>query len=219
VKAADAGDAIVTLGIRPTRPETGYGYMEVETGGGAAARIVRFIEKPPFADAERYAASGRHLWNAGIFVAAASHVVAETASLAPAVLDAARRAFDAARAGDPVAADAAFSSAPSISFDYAVMEKTSRVLAVPCDCGWSDLGSWEAVYEFRGGDGGNVLEGPATSAGGEGNLVLADARPVRVIGLSGIAVIDSPDGILVMRRGASDALRADVEATLGGVRA
>ena len=105
-----------------------------------------------------------------------------------------------------------FSSFPSVSFDVAVMEKARQVLTVPCACGWSDLGSWEAVFEFLGGaPGRNVLEGPATAVEGSGNLVLAEGRPVRVIGLSDVAVVDSPDGILVMRRGASDALRRSVE--------
>ena len=103
-----------------------------------------------------------------------------------------------------------FSSSPSVSFDVAVMEKARRVLTVPCACGWSDLGSWDAVFEFRGGGPGrNVLEGPATAVEGSGNLVLAEGRPVRVVGLSDVAVVDSKDGVLVMRRGASDALRQE----------
>ena len=92
------------------------------------------------------------------------------------------------------------------------MEKARRVLTVPCACGWSDLGSWEAVFEFLGGGPGrNVLEGPAAAVQGSGNLVLAEGRPVRVVGLSDVAVVDSKDGILVMRQGASDALRRSVE--------
>ena len=85
-------------------------------------------------------------------------------------------------------------------------------MAVPCACGWSDLGSWEAVFEFRGGtSSGNVLEGPAEAVDGSGNLVLAESRPVRVVGLSDVVVVESEGGLLVMRRGASDALRRSVE--------
>jgi mannose-1-phosphate guanylyltransferase len=99
-----------------------------------------------------------------------------------------------------------------VSLDVAVMEKAKSVLAVPCACGWSDLGSWEAVFEFRGGTSTrNILEGPAETVDGSGNLVLAASRPVRVVGLSGIVVVESPDGLLVMRQGASDALRRSVE--------
>ena len=86
------------------------------------------------------------------------------------------------------------------------------VLTVPCDCGWSDLGSWEAVYEFRGGlDGANVVTGPGQSVEGGGNLIVASGKPIRVVGLSDVVVVDAPEGILVMRRGASDALRKSVE--------
>jgi mannose-1-phosphate guanylyltransferase/mannose-6-phosphate isomerase len=219
VGAARGADAVVTLGIRPTRAEPGYGYLETRADGGAARRVVRFIEKPPLAEAELYGASGSHLWNAGIFVARLPHLLREMDRLAPDVARSARAALEARRAGDAKAFEAAFAAAPSISIDYAVMERTSLVFAVPCDCGWSDLGSWDAVYEFRGGGGANVLEGPATSVGGDGNLVLADGRPIRVIGLSGVAVVDSPDGLLVMRRGASDTLRAEVEADFARGRA
>jgi mannose-1-phosphate guanylyltransferase/mannose-6-phosphate isomerase len=228
-------DAFVTLGIPPTRPETGYGYLEMveeheekkesvssserERGTGhargeaPAARIVqRFVEKPDAAKAAEFLASGRFLWNAGIFMFRASLLFEELARTAPAVLDAARRALAAHRAGDLTAFAEIFSSSPSISIDVAVMEKARRVLTIPSACGWSDLGSWEAVYEFRGGrPGADVIEGDGASEGGSGNLVLAGARPVRVVGLSGVAVVESPDGLLVMKLGASDDLRRAVE--------
>jgi mannose-1-phosphate guanylyltransferase/mannose-6-phosphate isomerase len=232
-------DAFVTLGIPPTRPETGYGYMETaeendekkETsssgrGQGKEAarasgvsaiapvvrRVARFVEKPDAARAADFLSSGRFLWNAGIFMFRASLLFEELSRTAPAVLDAARRARAAHRAGDLSSFAESFSSSPSVSIDVAVMEKARRVLTIPCPCGWSDLGSWEAVFEFRGGGpGADVVEGDGASADGSGNLVLAGARPVRVVGLSGVAVVESPDGLLVMKLGASDALRAVVE--------
>lgn len=255
-KAARTQDAFVTLGIPPTRPETGFGYMEVEereekisageeekrghekgTGEpkisengkrdgnrGSVQRVVRFVEKPSLARAEEFLASGRFFWNAGIFVFRTSYLFEEMERVCPDILNVARRAQAARRAEDsftfeeiPSSASSSlfaeiFSSSRSVSLDVAVMEKARRVLAVPCACGWSDLGSWEAVFEFRGGaPGRNVLEGPAAVVEGSGNLVLADGRPVRVVGLSDVAVVDSPDGILVMQRGASDALRRSVE--------
>jgi mannose-1-phosphate guanylyltransferase/mannose-6-phosphate isomerase len=263
-EAARTHDAFVTLGIPPTRAETGFGYMEVEehekisaeekekkesisekgkrgkeegTGepgisengkrGGvpAARRVVRFVEKPTRALAEEFLASGRFFWNAGIFVFRTSLLFEEMERACPDILNIARRAHAARRADDSstfeeISSSSScsslfteiFSSSPSISFDVAVMEKARHVLTVPCACGWSDLGSWDAVFEFRGGGPGrNVLEGPAASVEGTGNLVLAEGRPVRVVGLSDVAVVDSKDGILVMRRGASDALRRSVE--------
>ncbi|MEO8054634.1 MAG: sugar phosphate nucleotidyltransferase [Acidobacteriota bacterium] len=227
-------NAFVTLGIPPTRPETGYGYLETfeehageeknspsgrEQGGWAgrgeappALVVRRFVEKPDAAKAAEFLASGRFLWNAGIFLFRASLLLEELARTAPDVLSAARRAFAARASGDHSTFEESFSSSPSISIDVAVMEKAKRVLTIPSACGWSDLGSWEAVFEFRGGrPGADVIEGDGASEGGSGNLVLAGARPVRVVGLSGVAVVESPDGLLVMKLGASDDLRRAVE--------
>ena len=224
-EAARTHDAFVTIGIPPARPETGFGYMEIEeekrekvSSNGkrgeepAARRVVRFVEKPTLARAEEFLASGRFFWNAGIFAFRTSYLFEEMERVSPDVLKIARLAHAARRAGDSSSFAEIFSSSPSLSFDVAVMEKARKVLTIPCACGWSDLGSWEAVFEFLGGaPGRNVLEGPATAVEGSGNLVLAEGRPVRVVGLSDVAVVDSPDGILVMRRGASDALRRSVE--------
>jgi mannose-1-phosphate guanylyltransferase len=230
-------DAFVTLGIPPTRPETGYGYMETfeeheeekeipSSGRGqgvgdvrgekaaalGARAVARFVEKPDAARAAEFLASGRFLWNAGIFLFRASLLLEELSRTAPDVLDAARRAHAAREAGDLSSFAEIFSSAPSVSIDVAVMEKAKRVLTIPCPCGWSDLGSWEAVFEFRGGrPGADVIEGDGACEGGSGNLVLAGTRPVRVVGLSGVAVVESPDGLLVMKLGASDDLRRAVE--------
>jgi mannose-1-phosphate guanylyltransferase/mannose-6-phosphate isomerase len=216
VESARAGDAFLTLGIPPTRPETGFGYLEAgrETSPGVR-EVVRFVEKPPLAEAERYAASGNHYWNAGIFAFAVRLLFAEMERLCPEVLASMRSAHAARRAGDDVGFDAAFRACRSVSIDYAVMEKARAVRTVPSGCGWSDLGSWEAVLEFRGGaEGRSVLSGPALEEGGTGNLVLAGDRPVRLLGLSDVVVVDSPDGLLVMKRGASDLLRASVEKSL-----
>lgn len=216
VHAARAGDRLVTIGIPPTRAETGFGYMEIgETAEPFVRPVKRFVEKPGAADAERYLASGLFLWNAGIFLFRVSVLIGEMERLCPDILHAARRAHEARRRGDGEAFDRAFSSAPSVSIDYAVMENAREVVTVPCVCGWSDLGSWDAVYEFRGGSSGvNVLEGPAEVRDGLANLVLAEEKPVRVVGLSDIVVVDAPEGILVMKRGASDALRKSVEDSL-----
>ncbi len=220
VESARAGDAFLTLGIPPSRPETGFGYLEAgrETSPGVR-EVVRFVEKPPLADAERYAASGNHYWNAGIFAFSVRLLFSEMERLCPDVLASMRAARAARLAGDAAGFDAAFRGCRSISIDYAVMERACAVRTVPSACGWSDLGSWEAVLEFRGGaDGRSVLSGPAIEEGGSGNLVLAGDRPVRLLGLSDVVVVDSPDGLLVMKRGASDLLRASVEKSLAEAR-
>ena len=219
VASAAKGDAFLTLGIPPSRPETGFGYLEAGKETEAGVReVVRFVEKPPLADAERFAVSGNHFWNAGIFAFSVRLLFSEMERLCPDVLASMRAAYAARRAGDAAGFDAAFRSCRSISIDYAVMEKAAAVRTVPSGCGWSDLGSWEAVLEFRGGaDGRSVLVGEAIEEGGSGNLVLAGERPVRLLGLSDV-VVDSPDGVLVMKRGGSDLLRASVEKSLAQVR-
>ena len=226
IEAAGTQNAFVTLGIPPTRPETGYGYMETseEDAGGLSSKgpravrsVLRFIEKPPRDVAEVYARDGRHLWNAGVFVFRISILFDEMKRCSPDVLGAVRRADEARRTGNLPSFEESFSSSPSVSIDFAVMEKARRVLTVPCPCGWSDLGSWEAVWDFRKGDGsGNVVAGDVATVEAEDNLVLVAGRPVCLIGVSGLAVVDSPEGLLVARRDSSDALRRWVEARTPG---
>ena len=227
VQAAAAEDAFVTLGIPPTRPETGFGYLEVEggetagrpasSGRSAARRVVRFVEKPDLARAREFAASGRHYWNAGIFVFRTSVLFKEMERSCPALLEAARRADAARRSGNLPAFEESFSASDSISIDFAVMETAREVLTVPCPCGWSDLGSWEAVWDLRIPDArGNVGEGDVASIDASNNLVLVPGRPVCVIGLSEIVVVESSEGLLVARRDASDELRRWVESRKTG---
>ncbi len=226
VETARTSDAFVTLGIPPTRPETGYGYMEIERGEtapgfsskgaeGAPVPVVRFVEKPDFARAREYAASGRHLWNAGIFVFRGALLLEEMKRCSPDLLDAVRRADAARLAGDFSSFEESFSSSPSVSIDYAVMEKARDVRTVPCACGWSDLGSWEAIWEFRTPDPrGNVTEGDVTAIDAPNNLVLVPGKAVCVIGVSGLAVVESEGGLLVTRRDALEELRRYVEGTV-----
>ncbi|MGE5345579.1 MAG: mannose-1-phosphate guanylyltransferase [Acidithiobacillales bacterium] len=227
VEAATTDDAFVTLGIPPTRPETGFGYMEMaeENAWGFSAKgkrgravpVARFMEKPDAGRAREFVASGRHLWNAGIFVFRIPLLLEEMSRSCPAILEAARRAHAARRAGDVSSFEESFSSSPSASIDFAVMEKARRVLTVPCASGWSDLGSWEAVWDFRErDDAGNAVAGDVATVEAKDNLVLGSGRPVCVIGVSGLAVVESPEGLLVTRRDASDALRRWVESRTAG---
>ncbi len=171
-----------------------------------------FVEKPDAARAAEFLASGRFLWNAGIFLFKASLLFEELARTAPAVLDAARRALAAQRAGDISSFAEIFSSSPSVSIDVAVMEKAKRVLTIPCPCGWSDLGSLGGRLRVSGRRAWPGHRRGRRRVGGR----LREPRPrrlapVRVVGLSGIAVVEAPDGLLVMRLGSSDELRRAVE--------
>lgn len=218
VEAARQVDGFVTLGIPPTRAETGYGYLETDPAetGWPVRRVVRFVEKPPLADAARYATSGTHFWNAGIFVFRVPVLLAAMEALCPDILGPIRKAAAARKDGDAAGAAKAFGEARRDSIDYAVMEKARTVLTVPCECGWSDVGSWDAVHDFRARDeSGNVLEGPVQALESRGCLVLGrKGSPITLIGVEDLVVVDSEDGLLVTRRGASDALRRAVESRL-----
>ncbi|HET7753474.1 MAG TPA: mannose-1-phosphate guanylyltransferase [Anaeromyxobacteraceae bacterium] len=217
-----AGGDIVTIGITPSRPETGYGYLEVgaplagETpvAGGALppARVKRFVEKPDRARAEEYLRDGGYLWNSGIFVFRADVILDEIARAMPEL--AKRLGAIAATLGTRGYAKALaqeFPACPSESIDYGVMERSSRIAVVPADFGWSDVGSFAAIPEVRAADGdGNVATGDALVIDGKDNVVLADAgRLVAVVGASGLVVVDAGDALLVCpRERAQDVKRA-----------
>ncbi|WP_328702310.1 mannose-1-phosphate guanylyltransferase/mannose-6-phosphate isomerase [Belnapia arida] len=205
VVAAQAG-RIVTFGMRPTAPETGYGYIEpgaelAEAPG--VMRLERFIEKPDAAKAADLLADGRHLWNSGMFVATAATLLAELERFAPEVVRSvtaaiaeAKRDLDFVRLGAQ-----AFGAAPAISIDYAVMEKTSLAAVVPADIGWSDLGSWAALWEVGEKDGrGNVVSGPVSLVDAEGCLVRSEGILTGVVGLKDVVIVTTDDAVLAMPR-------------------
>lgn len=209
--AVEHDDVIATIGITPTRAETGFGYLEV-TGmpaPGVATPVVRFVEKPDRATAEQYLASGRYLWNAGIFGASARRVLAELDRHLPATGQAVREI-----ARDPQAARTLYPSLPSISFDHGVMEKVDRVVTVPAQVGWDDVGSWAALPAVRGSDAaGNTTIGPALVIDGTGNVVVSDdATLVATVGLSDLVVVKSGDAILVIRKDDAQDVRKVIDA-------
>lgn len=195
------GGHLVTFGIRPTAPETGYGYIEIgEVVAPGANRVARFVEKPDLARAQELLATGRHLWNSGMFMLQASPLIEECARHAPDVNAAAGEAVTRAmRDLDFTRLDAeAFARAPSISIDYAIFERTDRSVVVPVSFGWSDLGSWDAVWRASPQDGDhNAALGPATLNETSGSLVVSDGARVVLDGLDDVAVIASDDAIYV----------------------
>jgi mannose-1-phosphate guanylyltransferase/mannose-6-phosphate isomerase len=215
--AAEAG-AVVTFGIVPDRPETGYGYIESAAptvGAGDTVTegprtIAAFREKPDAATAARYLAGGRHYWNSGIFLLRASTWLKAIGHFAPAILAACRRAVEGARTdSDFVRLDHdAFAACPADSIDYAVMEKLPSApelgiptKVVPLAAGWSDVGAWDALWAAIARDGnGNALKGDVWTEDSTGNLVMAESRMVACIGCEDLVVVETADAVLVAPR-------------------
>jgi mannose-1-phosphate guanylyltransferase len=196
---------LVTFGIRPSYPETGFGYIEAD------GEVVRsFREKPDIKTAQGYCDSGRYFWNSGMFVFQAGVFLQELKAHAPDVL----AACQAVSTLSPTLAQ--MESIPSISIDYAVMEKSKKVRVVPCDPGWSDLGSFEALAEeLSGGDRENSVLGtsnPIFVNSGD-NLVVGSGRKVALIDVDELMVIDTPDALLIVRKGSGQKVK-DVVAAL-----
>ncbi|MFD2236982.1 mannose-1-phosphate guanylyltransferase/mannose-6-phosphate isomerase [Aureimonas populi] len=195
---------IMTLGIVPTRASTAYGYIELgePLASPGAHALARFVEKPDSARAEAYVEAG-FLWNCGNFLFAADTMIEELAERAPEVLEAAREAVaSGARDLDFLRLDAqAFRAAPKISIDYAVMEKTARAGVVRASFGWSDVGTWDSLYEVKPADEqGNVLEGPVSVLGTRNSMVRSEGPLTAVVGLEDLVVVATPDAVLVAAR-------------------
>jgi mannose-1-phosphate guanylyltransferase len=205
----EARDGIGTIGIAPTRAEPGFGYLEVARAElGEVADVLRFAEKPDRATAERYVASGRFLWNAGMFLASARRILAELATHAPAIAAGVAEIV----AGRASAADI-YAQLPAISFDHAVMERAAQVFTIPAAIGWDDVGSWSALPAVRGADAaGNTIAGPAVVLRGGGNVVVSDDDTlIAVVGLDDVVVVKSGNAVLVIRRDAAQEVRDVVD--------
>jgi len=200
--AAAADGSLVTFGIVPTGPETGYGYIEAATGEGVR-KVEGFVEKPDAATAQRYVGHGGYFWNSGMFVFRASRYLQELSRHRPDILAACRAAFaEAKRDADFLRLDrAAFEACPSDSIDYAVMEKTDSARVLPVDIGWSDVGSWTALWEVTQQDGdGNALRGDVMTLDCRNSFAWSERRLVVLIGLDDAVVVDTDDAVLVARK-------------------
>ncbi|WP_314402957.1 mannose-1-phosphate guanylyltransferase/mannose-6-phosphate isomerase [Stenotrophomonas rhizophila] len=195
--AAQTGK-LVTFGIVPTAPETGYGYIKAAAGQGVRA-VERFVEKPNLETAEQYVRSGEYYWNSGMFLFKASRYLAELEALQPAILAASRAALDkASRDSDFIRLDAdAFAASPNDSIDYAVMEKTADAAVVPLDAGWNDVGSWSALWEVSDKDAsGNACHGDVIAVDCR-NSYAYGSRLIAMVGLDDVVVVETDDAVFV----------------------
>ena len=215
-QAAQEGH-LVTLGIVPTSPETGYGYIQASASlslqetshslrslsEGKVKAIQQFVEKPDASTAENYLKSGNYYWNSGMFLFRADAYLQALAQYQPEILQACQAALSEPRNdGDFIRINAAaFAQSPDISIDYAVMEKTTRAAMVPLNAGWNDVGSWSAVWDVGEKDGqGNVAHGDTLLYQSQHNLVYSEDRLVSLLGVDDLVVVDTKDATLVAHK-------------------
>ncbi|MEC9073097.1 MAG: sugar phosphate nucleotidyltransferase [Myxococcota bacterium] len=209
VDFAAASQMIVTLGIRPTRPETGYGYVQLgEVLEGEVHRVSTFREKPDLETAKSYLLDGSFLWNAGMFFMPARVLLEELGRFEPELT-----ADIDALVSDPDAdIHEIYPRLKSISIDYAVMERSDRVAVIPGDFGWSDVGSWESLWDFRDAGADSFHQGDVLEIDGGGNVLMSDDGLVATVGVEGLVVVRTPEVTLVCKRQESQRVREVVDA-------
>lgn len=193
---------IVTFGISPTGPETGYGYIEADDND-----VIRFVEKPDFETAQEYLASGNFLWNSGMFCFAVGTMLREMEHVCPDILSSTKACMEASRRAEgegftqlELNADT-FAKVPDDSVDYAVMEKTKLAAVVPCNIGWSDIGCWKSLGELTPADGNNNhINGDALVLDSHNCTIRSDGRMVAIVGMEDTVIIDTPDALLVANK-------------------
>jgi len=212
--AAERRDALVTIGITPTRPETGYGYIlrgprELRLGALEAHRVERFAEKPDEETARAFLEDGRYLWNSGMFAWRASTVLRQIEEHLPDLyrrLEAIRSALDGDESDRVLEEE--FEGTEKVSIDYGVMERASNVLVIPCDFGWDDVGNWGALGRHLPADEhGNVVSGEAVAVGCSDCIVRAEGGLVAAVGVRDLVIVESGGAVLVCRRGAEQELK------------
>jgi mannose-1-phosphate guanylyltransferase/mannose-6-phosphate isomerase len=205
---------LVTFGVQPTGPETGFGYIRAGAGCGAGFDVDAFVEKPDEDTAKQYLREGNYFWNAGIFLFRADTVLEEMDQCCRALSEGARSALHAAdRDGQTLSLDAdLFAACPSDSFDYAVMEKTQHAAVVPIDVGWSDVGAWSALWEMaEKDDRGNACEGDVTLIEGDNLYVRGDGIRVATVGVSDLIIVATADAVLVLPRDRAQDVKSIVD--------
>jgi mannose-1-phosphate guanylyltransferase/mannose-6-phosphate isomerase len=194
---------LVTFGIVPTAPETGYGYIKAGQTQGDAFTVAQFVEKPDLSTAQGYLASGDYYWNSGMFLFKASRYLEELKKYSPEILLACEESMQESTADmDFVRVNIeAFQRCPDDSIDYAVMEKTDSSMVIPMDAGWSDVGSWSALWEVSEKDeNNNVIKGDVISVNSANNYLHSNNKLIAVVGIDNLVVVETKDAILVAHK-------------------
>jgi mannose-1-phosphate guanylyltransferase / mannose-6-phosphate isomerase len=219
LRAADvaAAGSLVTFGIAPARPDSGFGYIErgdLLPGKSGAYKVARFVEKPAEAEARRLIATGRAYWNSGMFAFGAKRLLDELGRYRHDILDAARKALDGASddLGFLRLGKEAFLACPAEAIDRAVMERTAHAAVIPAEFEWSDVGSWDALWDIAQKDAdGNAARGDVQLQDTKGSLVFGERRLVATLGVQGLIIVDTDDALLVADRSRSQDVREVVE--------
>lgn len=196
-------DQLVTFGIVPTAPETGYGYIRAGKQNGHAFTVSEFVEKPNLVTAQKYLSSGNYYWNSGMFLFKASCYLKELADFSPEILSICKQAIANPKQDlDFVRVDKdIFETCPDDSVDYAIMEKSQNVMVVPMDAGWSDVGSFSSLWEVSAKDeNNNVLKGDVISVDSTNNYIYAENKLVSTLGVDNLVIIETKDAILVANK-------------------
>lgn len=205
IKEAQRPGRLVVLGIPPTRPETGYGYIEViedPRARGAAFRVQRFTEKPSLPQAREFLEAGHYYWNSGMFFWRASSILEAMAEFLPATSEILRRIAEAPRSKLSAVLERWYIECENISIDYAVLERSRNLVCLPApNLEWNDMGNWAAVYEQQAPQGGTVtLAGEAVELDSTNNLIAVEGKTVAIVGVSDLVVVETPDALLIVPR-------------------
>lgn len=207
-----AEDYIVTFGMTPTSPDTGYGYIKAGSdiaGHDFIQSIDQFVEKPNLETAQQYLNAKNYVWNSGMFVATIDTFLNNFVTYCDGIITPLAKAFKTS----PLAIDEVYPTLPAIPFDIAIMEKTKKAAVIPCDIGWSDVGSWNSVYDLSTKDkNGNVTEGKVAAIESENCLIKSKSMLIATLGVKNLIIIENQDSILIADRSSMDSLKKLVEA-------
>jgi len=203
---------LVTFGIKPTRADTGFGYIEVEGTNEQLLSVTKFTEKPDETTAQQYLQGGHHLWNSGMFVWKASTILKEIKEHLPELHKLIENIRPQLTTDSCKLPTKVWHKMPNVSIDYGVLEKSNNVKLVPCDIGWSDVGSWDAVHEISTQDNdNNALQGRVIATECNNSLIHSNHRLIAAVGIKDICVVETPDAVLITNRGETQRVREIID--------
>jgi len=220
ILAAEKGENLVTIGIKPTYPETGYGYIKFKDSENSAFEVERFVEKPDLATAEKYLAGGGYLWNGGIFIWKTSTIISKIQKYLPEIYDGflqIKEIVNTAKFNETL--KKCFDDFDSVSLDYGIMEKAENIYTIPGDFGWNDVGGFAALGDINAKDeNGNVASGNIITVNTKNSIILGNNKLIAAVGLEDIIIVDTGDALLVCHKDSAQDVKRVVEGLSGDNR-